>query len=860
MVARDVSRWGMRALGIALAALLLVVTAAIWWVGQSNSFLRWSLERAVAASGGALEAGAVRGSLLGGFRVESLHWHDAARDVRLEGLVVSLRPAALLHGEARVSRVEIAQARVALQPSADAGPPAPPQSLELPIDVRIDALGIGRLTIVPDATAAAEPMVLERVSFAGRYRNGAYRIDRLAAVSPWGEASVQGTLGARAPFDVEAMIEATPGIALAAQPSLSLPVVRALADGTLEGFSLVAQAMPPAGVSTGVWIGLDTRVQPFAEQLREKLAPVELSFDAVEPAQFGLQGVPAAQFSGNATVRLREGGLEGELRLENARPGPLDRNAVPLRTLQGAFGWTASALTVSELRATLPGGASVAGTQDGGASVEATLSIDFAQSLEAFGMRLPLVHGEARLHDVDLSQLQTQLDTTRLAGTLRADGDRVELDVADASRENIGLAASLGVDGDRLRIERARLRSAAGALEASGDTSMSSPWRVDLAGRFEQLDPARIEALLARLGVVGAPPRLQQWRGNLGGRWTARGQAWPEPSLETSLAVESGALAGRNLRLQWRGDVTTTRIAKVDATIDYGGAHASANGALGRAGDRLQFNASVPALRILDARASGSASAQGELRGGWRDAALGLAARISARRLAWQETLRADSIEGRVDLPDLSRGRVDVDLDANRLVANGRRIDRASVRAEGDVEAHTVRVDVVGPDVAARASAEGSLARPQAGTGWRWQGRFVRVEADRPIALRLLDPAQVQADEHGFSLGASSWRLDGAALNVAALSWRDGSFTARGDAAALPVGRWVLRHAPEAASAVEAAEAEVAALSLDAQWDLHADEPTRPSGSVHLVLQGGTAGEQRGEASVALDAAASADA
>jgi len=864
MAAREVSRWGMRALGFALAVLLIAAAGAVWWVGQSTSFLRLSLERAVAASGGALEAGPVRGTLLGGFRIESLHWRDAARDVRLEGLAVSLRPAALLHGEARASRIEIAQAHVALQPSANAGPPVLPQSLELPIDVRIDALGIGRLTIVPDATAAAEPIVLERVSFAGRYRNSAYRVDRLAVASPaWGEASVQGTLGARAPFDLEAVIEAAPRVALAAQPSLSLPGVRALADGTLEDFSLVAQALPPPDVATGVWIGLDTRVHPFAARLPEKLAPVELSFDAVEPAQFGLHGVPDARISGSATLRLSEAGFDGELRLENARPGPLDRDAVPLRILQGAFAWTSSVLTLRELRATLPGGASVGATSTAGASaqaaptagasIDATLSIDFAQSLEAFGVRLPVVRGEGQLRDVDLSQLQTQLDKTRLGGTLRIDGDRLELDVADASRENIGLAASLQIEGDRLRIERARLRSAAGSLEASGSTSTSSPWRVDLAGRFERLDPARIEALLARLGVLGAPPRLQQWGGNLGGRWAASGQAWPEPSLTTTLAVESGALAGRNLRLQWRGDVTTTRIAKVEATLDYGGAQASANGALGRPGDRLQFSARVPALQRLDARASGSANAQGELRGGWRDAALGVVARISARRLAWEETLRVGAVEGRVELPDLSRGRVDVDLSANRLVANGRSIDRASVRAEGDVEAHTVRVDVVGADLAARVSAQGSLGRPQAGGGWRWQGRLVRVDADRPIALRLLDPAQVQADERGFSLGASSWRLDGAALNVAALAWQDGSFTARGDAAALPVGRWVLRHAPDAANAVEAAEAEIAALSLDAQWDVHGDQPTRPSGRVHLVLQGGAAGEQRGEASVALD-------
>ncbi len=857
-------RGSLRALGVVLAVLLLAAAAGIWWIGQSTSFLRWSLDRAATATGGALEAGAVRGTLLGGFRIDSLRWHDEARDVQLDGLVVSLRPAALLHGELRAGRIEIAQARVALRPTDDAGPPSAPQSLALPIDVRVDALGIGRLTVVPDATASAEPIVLESLSFSGRYRNGAWRIDRFAAASPaWGEATLEGTLGARAPFDLEAVLDFTPHLAVAALPTLSLPRVRALADGTLEDFSVVAQALPPSAPSgidatlpRGVWIGLDTRVRPFAPRLSAKLAPVEITLDAVEPAQFGLREVPAVSLSGSATLRLGDEGIDGDLRLENARPAPIDRAGVPLHSLRSGFRWSASTLALRGLHATLPGDA----------RIDATLSIDFGQPLEVFGRSIPTVRGRASVHDVDLAQLQTQLETTRLDGELHADGDRLELDVADASREDIGLAASLRVDEQTLYIERARLRSAAGSLSASGSTTTAAPWRIDLAGRFASLDPARIEALLLRLDVLGAPARLAQWGGRIGGSWSARGRAWPEPSLETSAAVDSGSLAGRSLRLQWRGDVETTRITKVSATLDFGGAHASAQGDLGRKGDRLQFSVRTGSLAQFESRASGSASATGELRGGWHESSLGLVGRISARRLGWRDSARVDPIDASVDaldasvdaldasvdVPDLSSGRVDVDLKAERLIVADRRIDRLRVRAEGDVAAHTVRVDATGPDLSAQLSAEGGLAQPGGEDAWRWQGRLAKIDAERPIDLRLLDPAQLRVDARGFSLGESRWRVDGAALDRATLAWQDGSFRARGDAAALPVGRWARRFAPPA-DAIAQAEAEIEALSLDAQWDVHGDDPMQPSGRVQLVLHGGSAGEQRGEATVSLD-------
>jgi len=852
MSARDVLRWSTRTLGVALAVLLVVAAAGVWWIGQSTSFLRWSLDRAVAASGGALEAGTVRGTLLGGLRIDSLRWHDDARDLQFEGLAVSLRPAALLHGELRAGRIEVARARVALQPGNDAGPPSPPASLALPIDLRIDALDVGRLTVVPDATASAQPIVLESLSFSGRYRNGsnggygAWRIDRFVAASPaWGEATLEGTLGARAPFDLEAVVELTPRIALAAQPALSLPRVRALADGTLEDFSVVAQALPPSapsGPPPGVWIGLDTRVRPFEPQVPAKLAPVEIAFDTVEPAQFGLRDLPDASLSGSATLRLGDAGFDGELRLENARPAPVDRGGVPLHTLRSGFAWASSTLSLRDLHATLPGEA----------RIDASFAIDFGQPLEAFGRRIPALRGEASLHDVDLAQLQTQLERTRLGGTLRADRDRLGLDLVDASREDIGLAALLRLDGETLRIERARLRSPAGSLAASGSTTMAAPWRIDLAGRFAELDPARVEALLLRLGVLGAPALLAQWGGRIDGRWSARGRAWPEPSLATELAVESGSLADRSLRLRWRGDVTTTRIAKVSATLDFGGAHASAQGDLGREGDRLQFTARARSLQPFESRASGSVSAQGELRGGWHETALGLVGRISARGLGWDDSVHVDSLETRIDVPDLSSGRVNVDLQAERLVAADRRVDRLQLRAEGDVAAHTVRIDATGPDLSARLSAEGGLAQQGGDGAWRWQGRLAEVDVDRPIALRLLDAAQLRADERGFALGESAWRIDGAALHVAALAWQDGSFSARGDAAALPVGRWARRFAPPA-GAVEQAEAEIEALSLAAQWDLHGDDAMHASGRVHLALQGGSAGEQRGEATVSLD-------
>ena len=88
-------------------------------------------------------------------------------------------------------------------------------------------VGIGRLTIERESAEPLQPIVLERVSLAGRYRDGAWRVDRLAVVAPeWGEANVQGTLGARAPFDVEAVLD----VHLRGAFHVALPAFRAMKE------------------------------------------------------------------------------------------------------------------------------------------------------------------------------------------------------------------------------------------------------------------------------------------------------------------------------------------------------------------------------------------------------------------------------------------------------------------------------------------------------------------------------------------------------------------------------------------------------------------------------------------------------
>lgn len=839
-----------RLAGALLAAVLLAAAALLWWVGQTTSFVDWALARAVAASNGALQAGPARGTLLDGVRVERLAWLDGEHEIELRGVSLAWRPAALLRSSLHFTRIEVASASVRLRGGAAA--PALPQSLALPLRVRVDALGVGELRVTLPAQA---PVELLRLAFSGRYTAGAWRVDHLSAESPqWGEARFDGRIGDSAPFALELAGRLAPRI----EGWGPLPQVRVLADGTLDDFALAAQALPPAGASDAeapapVWIGLDTRVRAFAQRPAQRFAPIELTLDAVEPAQLGLAEAPLARISGSATIRVGDTQIEGRLALRNALPGPIDRHALPLATLDTGFSLSSTRISLTDLLAGPAGGGTLAGDA----------SADLARPLTLFGHSLPQIRMQLALREIDLSQLASGLAKTRLAGTLKLDGAAFDLDLADATRRGISASALARIDAMQLRVERARLETPAGSVSARGNAALAAPWKIDLEGDFSELDPAGAFALrtvfgasAARFGADLPESWIARARGRLAGRWAAQGIAWPEPLLQTRLAVERGRLDGEPLQFDWSGEVSRERVARVALALAFGDLRADARGSLGAFGDRLRFSLRAGSLARLDARAAGSASVSGELSGGWSTgASLGVAADLEGRQLRWAgEALRAGSLSGRIELPDLRAGRVALRLDARTLAVAGRDFDRAGARIGGEVDAHTLRLELVGPQANAQASAHGALLHEAAG-GWRWSGSVDEFAAAAPVSIRLQAPAPLAVDARGVALGEAALQVDGGSVGIAALAWRDGALQTRGEASGLPLARWAERFAgPQALPAGVRLED----LRLRGSWDLSGDSLQAPSGRLNLRIDadeadGSRAAGSRGEADLRLD-------
>ncbi len=97
-----------------LGAACVLLTAALVWLGGSESGFRFLCANLTKITAGRLQIEAPDGRLLGDWRAKTVRWHDASDEVELQQLTVLWSSAELLHGRFAVERIEATSLRVFL--------------------------------------------------------------------------------------------------------------------------------------------------------------------------------------------------------------------------------------------------------------------------------------------------------------------------------------------------------------------------------------------------------------------------------------------------------------------------------------------------------------------------------------------------------------------------------------------------------------------------------------------------------------------------------------------------------------------------------------------------------------------------
>ncbi|MGZ5270437.1 MAG: hypothetical protein ACXWC6_07430, partial [Ramlibacter sp.] len=531
-------RWLLGSLAVVLAAVLVAVAAAWVWAGTEGS-ARWAL--AQLARRAPVTAEGVRGSLRGGLQADRLAWSEGGLAVEARTVQLAWQPLVLLHRKLQLDELRAATVRIEDHRPKTGARPQPPASLELPLQVAVGELAIGRL----DYVGATSVQLLD-VAAAYGY-DGATHDLAIRNLRAWnGHYRGEVHLGARGAMPLRAALQGRIATAVPGAPQPLALLFDAQAEGPLAGFEARAriESEPGRPGSGATRADATARVTPWAEvpvaSARADLEGLDLAALWPRAPHTLLAGQVAAQPSGPSAWRLSAD-------LRNALAGPWDRGRVPATRLRAEGDWRLPRLVlVRELEAQVGGGRIVARGQwegDDAWKVEGTLSgIDPAAVHSA--MAAVPISGRAT---VRAQGPAISFDTELAAGAARA-VPAATSDVAAAvgALELRSLSARGRWAGQELSLPQLVVRTADAKLDAGLEFHPSTR-----SGRGR----ADLEAPGLRVRAVGSlAPTAGGGNARVSATNVAQAQRWLAklPGLPAALVAQP--LDGNGeLQLGWQG-------------------------------------------------------------------------------------------------------------------------------------------------------------------------------------------------------------------------------------------------------------------------------------------------------------------
>ncbi|HQT00773.1 MAG: hypothetical protein B7Y26_07795 [Hydrogenophilales bacterium 16-64-46] len=760
-------RRALRGLIAAGAGLAVLAAAAAFLLATAPGLVALA-GMATTLSGGTLEIAGVRGTLAGAFDIERLRLDTATQRIEIRHLHVVWQPRALWHGRVDIERVTIRSLRVVVK-QADTTPLRLPDSLRLPVALRVNAIEIGQAARVDEAGAV---LVFTGLVGALDGRGDLWRLQGVRANTPWADMTATLELGKDAPFTLTGRLEAARDEPLpvrgTARLAGSLAAPRFELDAGSGAMRLIARG----------------EAAPFAPI---KLVSLLLSGEGIALRHFSADA-PEAEFAFAGVFEGRPGErVFGSFSLVNRLPGRLDRERLPLVQLTGAALGDFTAMAFSDLAVDLGAAGQLRGQ---GAWRDGRFKLSLASP------RLDL----AGLHrDLATTRLETQLDLAgdlqrqTLAGTVQGSHGQ--------GRFTLLHAASV------LALTEADFAGAGGRLLAHGTMKLDATRAFSLNFDASRINPARL----------GNFPR-----GRLNARGEASGALAPTLRVDARLTLPLGELEGRPVRGSASLRYADAHLARADVDVDLAGNRARVEGAWGRAGDRLNWDITAPALARLNLGFAGRLTSRGTLSGS--PAAPAIESRIAASRLRLLGEIAVESLDAEWNLVAGARGAFAGRAEARGLRVAGLKLESVETTLSGRRDAHTLALDLRLPDWHATATLAGGLDASQT---WRGQLKSAAVEGAWP--MRLLAPATLLLSRERQQVDTLAFTLAGGRVDVAGLRRVGGAFDTRGTLTNLPAAPLL--------ALIEPAPPATTDLWFNGDWNLRLG--TTLDGEARLEREGG---------------------
>lgn len=692
-----------RAAFLSTSLLLAVLVGGAVWLASSASGLQAAVRLAGLGSAGRLQIEQASGRLLGPLDIGTLRWQTPDLQLRAEQIHLDWSPARLLQDGLQIAELSLAKLHITNTPSDE--PTPAPVTLLLPLAVDVQKLAISRLEY--GSVFSAEHIEARLSSDGRQHRLSAFRIES-SGVSLTGQATLDGA----APLPLAASAEITGQLE---QHPLSLSVK---AGGPLERIALAITA------SQGIEGQAAVELTPFAPAA---FASARIALDNIDPAAWQ-DGAPGAHLNLRADLGPEGDGVSGSFSVNNARPGPLDRQRLPLVSLSGRLAWQGSTFGLDDLQAKLPGSGQLSG------------------SGQWRNDRLELELAARRL---DAGKIVSTLRSTALNGpisaTLNATQQSLKLDLKDP---RFSLLAEASHAYRQVSVPRLEISAGQARLAASGELALDQGMAFKGEGELSRFDPSQF----ARVPAA-----------RLNARFSTQGRLEPRSIIDGRFELRDSQLAGQPLAGRGQLSIDWPRLPKADIELTAGPNHLSAKGAFGRPGDKLLIDIDAPQLAPYGLE--GGISGRFDLAGNVEQ--LKIAGQLQAAKLGLPGVGRLSGLSLKADVAGQADSPLRIDLNIAQIgtVEQPALAKMLHLKGEGSNRAHRLRgsVELAGKTQLTLA-AEGGLS--QVAGSQTWQGRLLEArlkDDDQARNIRLTAPAALKLGSAGWSFGPA--RLAGDPLD-----------------------------------------------------------------------------------------------
>ncbi|MEP7206988.1 MAG: translocation/assembly module TamB domain-containing protein [Casimicrobiaceae bacterium] len=742
-------------LGALLVLVVLALAGGFAWL-RSEAGLKYAVDQIVSRSNGEIEITNPRGSLLSTIEADALKYRTKDTEVTARDVKLSWSPSALIDREVQVDELTATELDVTLKGGNDEKPKLP-DSLSLPLPVRVDRVSLGMLRI---KSGDAE-WPIRNIGFGYRGGPDGHRFTNIGLNAEAGTLSGALEIGAKPPFKVAG------DFTLEGTPALKSPRLQVTASGSLERLQLQGR-----GTVAGASVDASAALTPTGD--------VPLQTVDVTIKDLDLRAIDKALPTTKLAVELHgkpadDAILAGSFEARNTAAGLIDRERVPVVRLASDFVLKKNAIVARDIVAELAGGGTVRGS--GTIALAADIPGDAGSSWSL------------KVRDVDLAALHSKLVKTQLAGSIDATlQDKVQEITASITEQGMSLDAKAKIAGTTLDLQRFALKARGGELAGKAEFDWSGKQRFAIDAKATHFDPSRF----------GDFPSA-----SLDATIDAKGQLQPAISVQGTLALApTSRYAGSPVAGRVAGDFTRERIDKLNADLRVAGATVHAEGSLGQRNDRLRFALDAPRLDALLALVpgkkpeplAGSLQASGTVTGAYDGLGIELTAKGQALRVPNATIGRLDVTASVApgagySLPALRSRPIKLDVRAGDVKAQGRNLERLAATIAGSLAEHTLTASAKGGDIDLDLAAQGGLA---SATSWSpealaWNGSITRLESRGTYALRLTKPAPFAASAQRIRLAEAPIALEGGQVRIGSFEWNQGRVTTSGDFTGLPV-------------------------------------------------------------------------